>query len=136
MLNSAFTKYGEPEATPTADQEAQAQLLLRAMISAAKSDGQIDAAEKERLMGELKDATPQEVQFVQQELGSPLDVAGLVRDVPQGMEQQVYLMSLMAIDLDNQNEAQYLDSLAKGLNLSPEIANAIHDKLGAPKLYS
>lgn len=137
MLNDAFENFGqEPAASPTADQEAQAQLLLRAMISAAKSDGQIDAAEREKLLGHLGDASAAEVEFVKSELAAPLDLESLVRDVPQGMEQQVYLMSLMAIDLDQQSEAQYLDGLARAMNLNPEICNAIHDKLGAPRLYS
>ena len=73
---------------------------------------------------------------MQDELAAPLDVEGLVRDVPAGMEQQVYLMSLMGINLDNAAEARHLDAMAKGMGLAPEICNAIHDKLGAPKLYT
>jgi len=45
-------------------------------------------------------------------------------------------MSLMAIDLDSQEEAVYLDSLRKGLNLSEQASNHIHEQLGAPKLYA
>jgi uncharacterized membrane protein YebE (DUF533 family) len=136
VLNSAFENFGEPEQLPTPDQEDQARLFLRAMISAAKSDGQIDQEEKQKILGELGDVDPEEVAFVQAELAAPLDVDGLVRDTPAGAEQQVYLMALMGINLDNQAEARFLDALAKGLNLSPEICNAIHDKLGAPKLYT
>ncbi len=136
VLNSAFDKFGEPDTPPTPSQEEQAQLFLRAMISAAKSDGSIDAGEKEKILGQLGDVTQEEINFVQAELAAPLDLESLVRDVPAGMEQQVYLMSLMGIDLDSPAEAQYLDGLAKAMNITPETANAIHDKLGAPKLYS
>lgn len=136
VLNSAFENFGEPEQPPTPDQEDQARLFLRAMIAAAKSDGQIDAQEKQKILGELGEVTEDEVAFVQSELAAPLDVDALIADVPAGMEQQVYLMSLMGIDLDNAAEARYLDSLAKGMGLAPEICNAIHDKLGAPKLYT
>ena len=52
------------------------------------------------------------------------------------MEEQVYFMSLLAIDLDSNEEARYLDTLAKGLNISNEVCNQIHEKLGAPALYS
>ena len=52
------------------------------------------------------------------------------------MEQQVYLMSLMAIDLDSNDEAHYLDQLAKGLNISKEVCNQIHAKVGAPAIYA
>ena len=106
------------------------------MIASAKSDGQIDQKERENILGQLGDAGPEEVAFVQAELAAPLDVDAIVRDVPAGSEQQVYLMALMGIDLDNAAEARFLDSLAKGMGIQPEMANAIHDKLGAPKLYS
>ncbi len=46
------------------------------------------------------------------------------------------MMSLFAIDLDSNEEAHYLDQLAKGLNISHQDCNAIHDKLGAPAIYS
>ena len=136
VLNSAFENFGEPEQAPSPAQEDMAKLFLRAMIGAAKADGQIDADEKQKILGELGDVSQEEAAFVQRELAAPLDVDALVRDVPAGSEQQVYLMSLMGIDLDNAAEARYLDALAKGMNISPEIANAIHDKLGAPKLYT
>ena len=58
------------------------------------------------------------------------------RTIPDGMEQQAYLMSLLAIDLDTQAEAQYLDKLAKSLNISQQQSNQIHAKLGVPQLYS
>ena len=136
VLNSAFENFGEPEQPPTPAQEDHAKLFLRAMIAAAKSDGQIDAQEKQKILGELGEVDAEEVAFVQAELAAPLDVEGLVRDVPAGMEQQVYLMSLMGINLDNAAEARHLDAMAKGMGLAPEICNAIHDKLGAPKLYT
>ncbi len=136
VLNSAFENFGEPEQAPSPAQEDMAKLFLRAMIGAAKADGQIDAEEKQKILGELGDVSADEAAFVQQELAAPLDVDALVRDVPKGSEQQVYLMSLMGINLDNAAEARYLDALAKGMGIAPEVANAIHDKLGAPKLYT
>ena len=68
-------------------------------------------------------------------MAAPVDVDGLVDQVPHGMEQQVYLMSLMTIDLDNNNEAQYLHQLATGLELEHASVNAIHEQLGVPTLY-
>lgn len=136
LLNSAFDKYGEPERDPTPSQEDQARLLLRAMINAAKSDGKIDESEKQKILGELDDVSREEAQFVRDELASPLDIEGLVRDVPQGMEQQVYAMSVMGIDLDSSTEARYLDQLAEHLGIDKRTCNAIHEQLGAPKLYS
>ena len=66
----------------------------------------------------------------------PLDVQSFASSVPQGLENQVYAMSLMAIDLDSQEEAKYLDALAQNMNINHETANQIHSQLGAPQLYS
>jgi len=114
----------------------QATLIIRAMINAAKSDGSIDEAEQEKVVGKLGDVTQEEADFVRNEFRQPLDVDAFVRSVPRGMEQQIYAVSLMAIDLDSNKEAHYLDSLAKGLNIQPQLANQIHEQLGAPVIYS
>ena len=135
-LNSAFENFGEPEQAPTPSQEEAAKVMLRAMLSAAKSDGKIDDSEKQKILGHLGDISQDEMEFVRSELSAPLDVEGLVNDIPQGMEQQAYLMSVMAIDLDSAEEARYLDGLAKSLGIDPQTCNAIHDQLGAPNLYT
>ncbi len=136
ILNTALQTGGEPPVPPTPHQEAAAALLLRAMIQAAKSDGSIDAAEKAKIMQNLKDATPAEIKFVNALVAAPVDVDGLVRAVPKGLESQVYTMSVMAIDLDNQNEANYLHALAQGLGIGQSQVNAIHAQLGVPALYA
>jgi uncharacterized membrane protein YebE (DUF533 family) len=51
------------------------------------------------------------------------------------MEEQVYMVSLSAITLDNQAEANYLRDLAHGLRLSPEVCNEIHTKMRAPAIF-
>ena len=68
-------------------------------------------------------------------LEAPLDVQGFARSVLRGMEQQVYAMSLMAIDLDTNPEAQYLHQVAQATGIEPGVANQIHEKLGAPTTY-
>ena len=45
-------------------------------------------------------------------------------------------MSLLAIDLDHEDEARYLDRLARALNLERPTVNEIHDQVGVAKLYS
>lgn len=134
-LNSALANGGEPDAAPAPAQELAAALLLKAMIQAAKADGQIDADEQAKLMGRLGEVTEAEKAFVQKELAAPVDVEGLAAQIPEGLEAQAYTMSVMAIDLDSQAEAQYLHQLATALGLQPVEVNHIHDQLGVPKLY-
>lgn len=136
ILNGALANKGEPEVAPTPAQNAVAGLMLTAMLQAAKSDGKLDAAEKEKLMGNLGDVSAEERDFIQRELAKPVDVQGLARAVPKGLEGQVYTMSVMAIDLDSEAEAQYLHQLAQAMGLDREEVNTLHAQLGVPNLYA
>ncbi|WP_284165987.1 tellurite resistance TerB family protein [Frigidibacter sp. SD6-1] len=130
-LNDAFRNGGEPTIQPSRSQEAAAALMLKAMIQAAKADGRIDEAEKKRLMDNLGGATAEEMAFVKRELAAPVDVRGLVAQVPDGLQAQVYTMSLMAIDLDSRAEGRYLMELANALGLTQREVTAIHSHVGA-----
>lgn len=114
----------------------QAVLMIRAMVNAAKSDGRVDEKEQENIISKLgSDVSQDEINFLKQEFAAPVDVAAFARSVPQGLEQQIYALSLTSIDLDTNNEAQYLGQLAQGLNLDPNLCNQIHDHVGAPKIF-
>ena len=134
MFNDALMGK-EPEQVSQSDEE-NAAVLLRAMISAAKADGELDAEEQRKITEHLGEVSAEEAEFVRNELQAPLDLDGLIASVPSGLEQQTYLMSLMAIDLDSKEEAVYLDALRRGLNISEQASNSIHEQLGAPQLYS
>lgn len=136
MLNKALTGKGATLEEPTQEQELAAGLMLKVMIQAVKCDGELDDAEKKKLMESLGQATQAEMKFVNAELAAPLDIEGLARQIPQGMEAQAYMMSLMAINLDNRNEAQYLHGFAQALDLEKDQVNAIHDHVKAPRLYT
>ena len=63
--------------------DARAELLLRAMINAAKADGQIDGTEMNNILGKLDEAgAGQETKdFVLAEMRRPLDLDGLIAGV-------------------------------------------------------
>ncbi|MFG6080047.1 DUF533 domain-containing protein [Paracoccus litorisediminis] len=136
VLNDALVNGGEPSITPTPEQNAVAGLILRAMIQAAKSDGKIDEAEQARLTAELGELDDEERAFIREQMAAPVDAAALAKEVPQGLGPQIYTMSLMAIDFDNRNEAEYLHSLATALGLDKATVNGIHEKVGATNLYA
>ena len=136
VLNQSFLNFGEPKIAPTPQQDAVAGLMLRAMLQAAKSDGRIDEGEKTRLIEVLGQASREDVAFVNRELSSSVDVQALIKQVPRGLENQIYAVSLMSIDLDSQKEAEYLAALASGLGIGAREANAIHAKLGIPALFT
>ena len=133
LLNAALQ--GKEPVQASQEQERQAEIMLRAMISAAKADGEIDAEEQGKITEHLGDVSTEELELVRQIMKEPQDLPRLISSVPAGMEQQVYLMSLLAINLDSKPEAQYLDQFAKGLNINEQQCNEIHAKLGVPNLY-
>lgn len=136
VFNDAVARQDEPEVAPTPEQNAVAGLMLRAMIQAAKADGRIDEAERERLLGQLGDLDEDDRAFIREQMAAPVDPHALAREVPKGIESQVYLMSLMAIDFDSEQEAAYLHDLAAALGIDRTTANQIHDQVGVQNLYS
>lgn len=112
----------------------KAQILVIAMINAAKADGSIDQTEQDAIVKQLGDLTQDEVQFLRSEFAKPLNVRDFVWSVPLGMEQQVYAISLMAIKLDESGEAQYLRDLGHGFRMTLDQCNQIHREFGAPQL--
>ena len=72
---------GEMDAMTAPETE---QLVLLAMISAAKADGAVDEAEIERIVGQIDDdgVSSAEKEFLLAELRKPLDLRGLVDAVP------------------------------------------------------
>ena len=123
-----------PQTQAEEDQlESKAELVLRAMISAAKADGEIDAAEAERIMGKLKASGTDEAarRFIQEEIRKPVDLAGLVSQVQSPeMAVEVYAASLLAIEVDTRAEQTYLADLARGLSLHPGTVRRVHEVLG------
>ena len=123
----------EEEARQMATPET-AQLCLRSMISAAKADGQIQEDEMQRIVGKLEEGgiSQEERQFVVQEMSKPLDLQGLIADVPnRQIGAQVYASALLAISVDTRAEQQYLQQLASGLGLDSGTVQRLHQMVGA-----
>jgi len=114
----------------------EATLLLRAMINAAKADGKIEKEEVDNIVQRLGDLDAAEKQFLEAEFKAPLDVSAFCATVPDELNEEAYAFSVMGMRLDTQQEAQYLGAVAQGLRLDPKVCNAIHDKLGAPKIFT
>ncbi|MDH3658951.1 MAG: tellurite resistance TerB family protein [Alphaproteobacteria bacterium] len=127
-----------PETVDEAEMlERRAMLALRAMVSAAKADGQIDQRERERILDKMKDAGADEEtrRFVAEEAAAPLDIDALVRDVPdQQTAAQVYAASLLAINVDTPAERAYLRDLSTKLRLSSQVVANLHGVLGVPNI--
>jgi len=106
------------------------------MIQAGLSDGRLDEQEQQAILQKVGQIGDAETRFIRAEIAKGCDVKAFIQTVPRGIEEEVYAVSLMAVTLDNRKEAAYLDALAKGLRITPEQSNAIHDRLGAKRLYN
>lgn len=133
---SANNPFETPGQTPVVNQSQQSEVYIRAMIQAGLADGRMDEQEQQAILQRVGNLGKAEADFIRVEMAKGSDVNAFIHSVPRGIEEDVYALSLMAIKLDNQREAQYLDALAKGLRITEQQSNAIHDRLGAQRLYS
>jgi uncharacterized membrane protein YebE (DUF533 family) len=126
-------------AEPKTDAERQgleqhAELIIKAMINAAKADGQIDQGEVQRIIGKLHEGgmDQNDQQYLIMEMQKPMETQQLIA-AAQGrpdVAAQIYAASLLAIEVDTPAEKQYLNQLASGLGLTPQVTQQIHGLVG------
>ena len=109
-------------------------LLARAMIAAAKADGQIDTDESQAILNQINslDLPAEDKAFLFEEYGRPLDIQGLASavDSPEhGAE--VYAASALMVDPPSAAEQIFLDSLARALGLEAGLVQEIHATVAA-----
>lgn len=115
-----------------AQDDYHSELILKAMIAAAKADGHVDQQEMAHIESTLEQSGADNTlqQLVHVELNKPLDpaeVAKLARSPQQASE--VYLASLIVIDEQNFMEKAYLQELAKQLRLDSEVTYQLEQQL-------
>ena len=110
--------------------EANAKLMIRAMIQAARADGDIDAEERAKIFEHLGEIGDAERAFIEAELEAPVNATSLALDTSEQMAAQVYAAALMTVRVDTLSEATYLNTLADALQLSPEARERIHNAMG------
>lgn len=119
-----------PAAQPSNDGLSLA--ILRAMIGAAKADGHMDAAEMEKIMGQMQGAglsEPEKMLLMQEMANNPdvTTIASAATSPEQGA--QVYLAALLVCDSQCNNEVAYLQSLATALKLEPAFTQNLQREL-------
>jgi len=123
--------FGKTAASPP-EAEASAGLMLRAMIQAAKCDGDIDDAERAKILETVgEDADAEDIAFVQAQLAASVDVEALAADTPDAMKMQVYAMSMMSIRVDTPAEKAYMSALAEALGIDAGTAQMLNMQMGA-----
>jgi uncharacterized membrane protein YebE (DUF533 family) len=114
----------KPEAKPAANGQPFQLALVQAMIGAAKADGHIDATEQRSLFEQVEKLglDAESKAFVFDALTRPVDIAAIAASA-NGIEQatELYLVSRMAIDVDEPSERAYLQALSHKLNLPADL---------------
>lgn len=128
--DNPFDPSSKPEALTDKDK-----VLIRAMLGACKADGNVSRQEQDAIFKQLGDVSKEEMAFLRDEFDKVGTARDLAWSVPLGMEQIVYQVSLLAVQLDQQKEANYLAELAHGLRLDPKWVNDVHEKYGAPVIF-
>ncbi|MBN2033162.1 MAG: tellurite resistance TerB family protein [Deltaproteobacteria bacterium] len=118
--------------------EQRTELVLKAMINAAKADGQIDGEEIQRIVGKLQEvgADSEDQRYVMAQMQKPLETEGLIyaaKGRPE-LAAEIYAASLMAIEVNTSAEKAYLERLASGLGLAPEVTRRIEQMVGLQPL--
>jgi uncharacterized membrane protein YebE (DUF533 family) len=108
--------------------QSRAMVLIQAMITAAHSDGHIDASERSRMMAKVVKMTlePKEKAVLFDALSSPLSLAELCQivDCPE-LAAEVYLCSSMVLDKSLIHSSIYLDALAQRLEIPPDFTKQL-----------
>jgi uncharacterized membrane protein YebE (DUF533 family) len=119
---------------PVSQTEDDALLYLRAMVAAASSDGQIDEAERARILKGVSEAgiDAEATRWLEREFASPADVEELSANVntPEKAA-QVYAAARIAIDPDTMQEREFLRQLAEALDLDQATRAQIDDTAAA-----
>ncbi len=126
-----------PETAATLSQlhAVESELMVRAMIEAAKADGAIDPEERRRILTCLKDAdaSAADRHALLAALDQPPDLDALVSRVTSPeLAVEVYAASLIAINDDKPVEQRYLARLAERLNLPRDTVVELHARFGDP----
>lgn len=122
---------------PAADPAATASLgmtLIRAMVAAARADGKLDPAESQTIFARLEesDLTPEEKGALVNEISRPVSVDALAEAAKSPQEaMEVYVASLLAIEVDTPAEKAYLSLLAARLGLEEELVRQIHAQVAS-----
>lgn len=120
---------------PKNDRHAQDQLgmtLVRAMIAAARSDGTLDAQESQTIFQRIQSLPLEEDEknLLVEEMGRPVDIDILVREATNvETASEIYVASLLAIDVDTPEEQSYLAMLAARLKLPQDLVKKLHQEV-------
>ena len=114
-----------------ATQEQSSRALIAAIILAARADGHVDAEEQAFIEQQTQNvATAEERAWINSLFMGSVDPSEVTKHVDSpAMASQVYALSLAVLTEPNFMERSYLDELARQLNITEELKQALQQEL-------
>ncbi len=114
-------------------------ILVRAMIAAARADGKLDAQESQAVFQKIEELglDSESKNLLVQEMGHSVDVDAIINSAnsPE-IAAEIYIASLLAIDVDNAAEKAYLAMLAARLQLPAQLVTELDNQVAAQKTFA
>lgn len=111
-------------------------ILVRAMIAVARADGRLDAQESQAIFQRIESLglDSESQNLLVQEMGHPVDMDAIISSAscPE-MAAEIYIASLLAVDVDTVAEKSYLAMLASRLQLPPKLVTELENQVNALK---
>jgi uncharacterized membrane protein YebE (DUF533 family) len=110
--------------------------VIRAMIGAAKADGHVDAAETQKIFGQIESQglSANEKSILMQEMANNPNVSQIAAAAKTQEESaQIYLAATLVCDSQCAAEQAYLGTLAGALKLEPAFTASLQQELLAMK---
>ncbi len=114
-------------------------VLVRAMIAVARADGRLDAQESQAIFQKIEslELDSETQNLLVQEMGQPVDMDAIVNSAscPE-VAAEIYVASLLAVDVDTAAEKSYLAMLAARLQLPPPLVAELENQVNAQKMLA
>lgn len=125
QARKAATQQPVPQAlNPATATDQDAQIFARVMVAAIAADGHIDAVERARVTGGLRDAglDREGAAWLDREFANPASVDEIARHAATPEKAaQIYSAARLAIEPDTAEERRFLERLATALRLDPAL---------------
>jgi uncharacterized membrane protein YebE (DUF533 family) len=125
-----------PPADDQAANDALGLILVRSMIAVARADGRLDAQESQAIFQKIDslglDSASQNL--LVQEMGHPVDMDAIISSASSPeVAAEIYIASLLAVDVDTAAEKSYLAMLAARLQLPPALITELTSQVNELK---
>ena len=111
--------------------------LVRAMIAAARADGQMDMQESQAIFEKIEslELDDENRSLLIDEMNHPVNMDTIIQSATSPeLAAEIYTASLLAVDVDTAAEKGYLNMLAARLKLPPSLANEIQHQVEAQQV--